>query len=93
MSASHNSARDLYEISCDETDFLAESIQSCDGAYGARIMGGGFGGAVVALARPNGTEKIADKVRPAYKDAFNIDCEIHIAKPSRGTDTIRIEAG
>jgi galactokinase len=92
MSASHNSARDLYEISCDETDFLAESIQSCEGAYGARIMGGGFGGAVVALARPDATEKIADRVRPAYKDAFDIECESHIAKPSKGTDTIRLEA-
>ncbi len=35
MNESHYSARDLYQISCEQTDFLAEQIWQSDGAYGA----------------------------------------------------------
>lgn len=88
MNESHRSARDLYEISCEETDFLAEQICRCDGAYGARISGGGFGGSVVALARPDAAEQITQKVHKAYKDRFNLDCDIYLAKPYHGTEII-----
>jgi galactokinase len=92
MSKSHCSARDLYEISCEQTDFLAEQIWQCDGAYGARIMGGGFGGSVVALARPDVAEKIKQKVHEAYKDKFDIDCDIYLAKPWQGTEIIELSS-
>ena len=89
MSQSHCSARDLYEISCEETDFLAEQIRGCNGSYGARIMGGGFGGAVVALARPDSTDEISQKVRSAYKEKFGLESDVHIASPSEGAQIIR----
>lgn len=90
MSQSHCSARDLYEISCEETDFLAEQICNCNGSYGARIMGGGFGGAVVALARPDSTDEISQKVRSAYKEKFGVESDVHIARPSKGTQIIEL---
>ena len=48
MSASHASQRDLYEVSVPEVDDLVERLMA-EGARGARLTGGGFGGAVVAL--------------------------------------------
>ena len=90
MSQSHCSARDLYEISCEETDFLAEKICNCNGSYGARIMGGGFGGAVVALARPDSTDEISQKVRSAYKEKFGVESDVHIARPSDGAQIIEL---
>ncbi|MBI5503314.1 MAG: galactokinase [Deltaproteobacteria bacterium] len=48
MTQSHASARDLYEVSRPEMDSLVESMLA-DGAYGARMTGGGFGGCAVAL--------------------------------------------
>ncbi len=90
MYASHCSARDLYQISCEQTDFLVEQICQCDGAYGARISGGGFGGSVVALARPEAAEEISQKVRKAYKDKFDIDCDIYLARPWQGTEIIEL---
>lgn len=92
MWASHCSARDLYQISCEQTDFLAEYICQCDGAYGARISGGGFGGSVVALAGPDAAEKISQKVHEAYKDRFDIDCDIYLARPWQGTEIIELKA-
>ena len=91
MCESHRSARDLYQISCEQTDFLVEQICQCDGAYGARISGGGFGGSVVALARPEASEKISQKVHKAYKKRFSLECDIYLAKPWQGTEIIKLK--
>ncbi len=50
MSASHASQRDLYEVSVPEVDALVDRLRA-EGALGARLTGGGFGGSVVALFR------------------------------------------
>lgn len=55
MSESHESSRTLFENSCDELDFLASEAREIPGCLGARLTGGGFGGAVLALVR-RGTE-------------------------------------
>jgi galactokinase len=51
LDASHASLRDLYEVS---TDAVEEAVARCKraGALGARIVGGGFGGNVLALMPP-----------------------------------------
>ena len=48
MDASHESQRDLYEVSVPEVDALVARLRE-EGALGARLTGGGFGGSVVAL--------------------------------------------
>ena len=53
--ASHESMRDDFEISIDELDCAVEVAMN-SGAIGARMTGGGFGGAAIALIE---TEKIA----------------------------------
>jgi galactokinase len=53
--ASHESMRDDFEISIDELDCAVE-VALNSGAVGARMTGGGFGGAAIALIE---TEKIA----------------------------------
>ena len=52
MVESHVSLRDDYATSTDLMDGLVERVCALDGVYGARMTGGGFGGCVVALARP-----------------------------------------
>lgn len=48
MTASHVSLRDDYEVSIPELDELVAIAEAC-GALGARLLGGGFGGSVLAL--------------------------------------------
>jgi galactokinase len=48
LDASHASMRDDFEISVPELDLAVETAQS-NGAIGARMTGGGFGGAAIAL--------------------------------------------
>ena len=51
LDASHASLRDDYEASVPEVERTVEALKSA-GAAGARMMGGGFGGAVLALLGP-----------------------------------------
>jgi galactokinase len=51
LDASHASLRDDYEVSVPEVEQTVERMKAA-GAAGARIMGGGFGGAVLALFAP-----------------------------------------
>jgi galactokinase len=47
---SHASMRDDFEVSVPQVDALVECAARAAGVYGARLTGGGFGGAIVALA-------------------------------------------
>src|SRR5207253_997778 len=49
LRASHISLRDDFEVSTPEVDALVEQAWAAPGCLGARIMGGGFGGSIVAL--------------------------------------------
>jgi galactokinase len=51
LDASHASLRDDYEASVPEVEDTVERLKAA-GAAGARMVGGGFGGAVLALLRP-----------------------------------------
>jgi galactokinase len=51
LDASHASLRDDYEASVPEVERTVEALKDA-GAAGARMVGGGFGGSVLALLRP-----------------------------------------
>jgi galactokinase len=52
MNASHASLSDDFQSSTDAIDELCRELAATRGVLGARITGGGWGGCVVALARP-----------------------------------------
>jgi galactokinase len=52
IDASHASLRDDYEVSVDAVERTVDRLKEA-GAAGARIMGGGFGGSVLALFAPD----------------------------------------
>lgn len=70
MNESHESSRLLFENSCEEVDFLAATARQCPGCYGARLSGGGFGGAILAMVEAERTdlfvEVFAREVRAAW---------------------------
>ena len=61
----HDSLRDDFEVSIPELDLLVDLAYDC-GAIGARMMGGGFGGAIVALAEAEAAPSLVDAVSAAY---------------------------
>ncbi|AUZ86776.1 galactokinase [Arthrobacter agilis] len=66
--ASHASMRDDFEISCAELDTAVDAALDA-GAIGARMTGGGFGGAAIALARVGDVPAIRDAVEAAFTAA------------------------
>ena len=50
LSQTHMGLSVLYEVSCAELDFLQDQVTKHPGVYGARMMGGGFGGCLLVLA-------------------------------------------
>jgi len=76
LNEGHVSLRDDYKVSCDELDAMVEIAQSCEGVYGARMMGGGFGGCAIVLVRPQHQESIIKKLESEYKKRTKIEATI-----------------
>jgi galactokinase len=62
MRGSHVSQRERYEVSTPEVDDLVERAEA-EGALAARLTGGGFGGAIVAMCRAGDGKAIAEGTR------------------------------
>ncbi len=77
MYASHAGLRDDYEVSCAELDVLVEAAQAVPGVFGARMMGGGFGGCTVNLVAPARVEEFIASVSAAYKRKFGLALETY----------------
>jgi galactokinase len=67
LDASHISMRDDFEISVPELDLAVETAQA-NGAIGARMTGGGFGGAAIALVPSDGISRIQVAVDGAFAE-------------------------
>lgn len=66
LNESHRSLRDHLEVSTAAIDSLVDCVQSLPGCYGARIMGAGFGGSVLALVDNQQTDSFRAALdRPA----------------------------
>ena len=76
--------RDDYEISTPEIDALVDTARACEGVYGARLTGGGFGGCVVALADAAAAPAAAEQIRSRYRAATGRAAEIYPSVASDG---------
>jgi galactokinase len=66
MNASHHSSIENFENSTPELDVLVEICSAQRDVYGARLTGGGFGGAIVALVVVDSIDEIAKVVESEY---------------------------
>ncbi|GAB6188606.1 galactokinase [Marinitoga arctica] len=83
---SHESLRNLYEVSCEEIDFIVDYLKNK--VSGARIVGGGFGGAVLVLSKDDELEICIDSLKNEYNKKYNIDIEYFKVKSSNGVEKI-----
>jgi galactokinase len=66
MTASHESSKFNFENSTPELDTLVDIALAQDGVLGARLTGGGFGGAIVALVEQEKIAAIASAIEQEY---------------------------
>ena len=65
MYGTHHGMSKLYEVSCEELDFLNDVAKEC-GVTGSRVMGGGFGGCTINLVK----EELYDTFIATAKELF-----------------------
>jgi len=69
MYETHYGMSKLYEVSCEELDFLNDIAKEC-GVTGSRVMGGGFGGCTINLVKEELYEPFITKAKEAYKAKY-----------------------
>jgi galactokinase len=88
MAQSHQSLRDDYEVSCKELDLMVEFANEASGCLGARMTGGGFGGATINLVTSAAVEEFTAKVSKRYAEATNIQPEIYVCSAADGAERV-----
>jgi galactokinase len=82
--ASHHSLKNDYEVSCDELNLLVDTVKDVDGVWGARMMGGGFGGCTLNLVEADKVDVIIENVNKAYSTVYGFKPKHYIAGTSDG---------
>ena len=82
MTASHNSLRDDFEVSCDELDCLVDIANGVDGVLGSRMTGAGFGGCTVTLVHKDSIEALRMQLL-VYTDRFGLEPEMFVLNGNR----------
>jgi galactokinase len=86
--ASHRSLQHDYEVSCEELDFLVDTALAIPGTFGARMIGGGFGGCTVNLIDPTAMEHFTAALGKAYRAKFGIDPAFYPVRPEQGASRL-----
>jgi galactokinase len=86
--ASHRSSRTWFENSSAELDCLVDALEVEEGVYGARLTGGGFGGAVMALTSGAFGHQGVERISEAYLNRFGSRPEILHARTDDGASLV-----
>jgi galactokinase len=88
MRSSHESSRDLFEVSTPELDLLAEAAWSQPGCYGARLSGGGFGGFVAALVDEEALDAVQGALSKTFSSSFDRSTSFFTCRFAEGARVI-----
>lgn len=90
MRASHESLRDLYEVSCKELDIMVEAAWEITGTCGARMTGAGFGGCTVNLVEGDRVHDFVAVVRDVYQKKTGITPEFYVCEAEDGATELEL---
>jgi len=62
--------------------------RSCDGALGARMTGGGFGGSAIVLVRADHRDEIASRIVSGFAERFGQACGMFATRAAAGAGLI-----
>jgi len=96
ITETHDSMRDLYELTTPDIDALAEIILGFPGVYGARLMGGGFGGNILVLIAKENVPALVRRVEKQFYQPRgrrgDADGDIMISTPGEGLSVLDLRA-
>ncbi|MCR5759274.1 MAG: galactokinase [Bacteroidales bacterium] len=88
MYQTHFGLSRLYEVSCEELDFLNKLARKMD-VTGSRVMGGGFGGCTINLVKDELYEPFIEAAKKQFKAKFGHEPKVYDVVVSDGAREIR----
>jgi len=88
LTASHRSSQTQFENSTAELDCLVDGLTREPDVYGARLTGGGFGGAVMAFTNGKFQESDGARVAAAYAAKFGATPDVFHLKTGPGAEIV-----
>lgn len=88
MNGSHDSLRDLYEVTGPELDAMVDAARSVPGVLGSRMTGAGFGGCTVSLVHEDSIERFKEEVGRKYNEATGLTAEFYVCSIGNGVEEL-----
>jgi galactokinase len=85
---SHESLRDLYEVSCPEIDWMVKRAQETVGVLGARMTGQGFGGCTYTIIKNEAVKGYRERLDD-YERIFGFHPAIYEVKLATGSRVVK----
>ena len=76
MYGTHYGMSKLYEVSCEELDYLNDIAKEC-GVTGSRVMGGGFGGCTINLVKEELYDAFIATAKQKFADKFGHEPKVY----------------
>ena len=90
MYASHQSLKELYEVSGKELDTIVDFCKTYTDCIGARMTGAGFGGCAIALVRKNRVDDFEIKLKEHYKNEIGYAPDIFASGAEDGVLEVKL---
>lgn len=85
LKESHESLRNLYEVTGVELDTIVYAANNSDGCIGSRMTGAGFGGCAIALVDKGKIDGFIEEVAKSYKAKIGYNPEFYITDVGDGS--------
>jgi len=82
--ASHESLKELYEVSGKELDTIVDFCKSFGGCIGARMTGAGFGGCVIAVVKKNEMDEFKPRISSYFENNIGYKPEVFVSEIGEG---------
>jgi galactokinase len=89
MNRSHDSLRDLYEVTGNELDIMVEEARKVPGVMGSRMTGAGFGGCTVSIVKDGNVDEFIQTVKNNYDKRTGLESEFYISEIGDGGREIK----
>lgn len=88
MNGSHDSLRDLYEVTGPELDAMVAAAREVPGVLGSRMTGAGFGGCTVSLVHEDSIEAFKEEVGRKYTEATGLTADFYVCSIGNGVERL-----
>ncbi|MFF2483364.1 galactokinase [Paenibacillus sp. NPDC058071] len=88
MNGSHDSLRDLYEVTGAELDAMVDAARKVPGVLGSRMTGAGFGGCTVSLVHEDSIDTFTEQVGRDYTEATGLKADFYVCTIGNGVEQL-----